>query len=276
MSALIHFTKMHGIGNDFAVIDAQEQLFDPTPALIAQMANRRTGIGFDQLLLLKKSTHADADFDYHIFNADGKEGQHCGNGARAIGLYIKHQTHNTKPITLQLHDRLITLTYEQDTIAVQMGSVRFSIHDTSYLNNRCDPQTLRINNQTITFYLADIGNPHVVIFTDHPDPKHLNDLGSAFNQHAHFPQGINVSFAHILSPAHLQLTVYERGLNCISQGCGTAACAAAAIGHQLNKLSSLIKVSQPGGDLTISITDDLSITMQGTANLIYHGQWITA
>lgn len=274
MATSIHFTKMHAIGNDFAVIDAQQQPFKPTAALITQMANRRTGIGFDQLLLLNKSTHPDANFDYHVFNADGKECQHCGNGARCIGLYIKHQTHSTQPVTLQLHDRLITLFYEQDDIAVDMGNVQFSIKNTPYMTNSCDPHTLRINDQAITFYLADIGNPHAVIFTDSQETKHLHDLGNAFNQHSHFPNGINVSLAHILSPTHLQLTVYERGLNHMSQGCGTAACVVAAIGHQLNHLSSRVNVSQPGGDLTINIKDNLSIIMQGTANLVYHGQWM--
>ena len=267
---------MHGLGNDFAVINTLNQAFTPTKKHIQQMASRRTGIGFDQLLLLENNTQQDADFNYRIFNADGNEVGNCGNGARCIGLYIKQQQLLSKPlILLKTRDRILQVLLNEDSILVNMGIPNFDPSSIPYLGKTSSyTHTIEAANQTIDFALVSVGNPHMIIFVSSSEQYNIDTIGSIFNQHPDFPRGINVSFAQIINREKLLLNVYERGVG-RTQACGTAACAATVVGRQLGHLSQSVTVIQPGGELCITWQDPgTAVMMQGDASCVYHGTWL--
>lgn len=271
------FTKMHGLGNDFVVINNLTGAFQPEVNAIQSMANRKTGVGFDQLLLLESSTHPLADFNYRIFNANGQEVEHCGNGARCIGLYIKH--HQLRPhhsFRLNTQDSILNISVDSsNTVTVNMGQPNFIAEDITYLHRKSGPiQLITLDNYELPFYLVSVGNPHAVILEPVTHPLNLDQLGKLFNQPSYFPRGINLSIAQIDDPSNVRLQVYERGVG-QTQACGTAACAVMALGHHLKKLTSSAQIHQPGGSLNVSWKGHgTDIIMQGEACYVFDGQWL--
>jgi len=268
---MINFTKMHGISNDFVVIDTTQQPFTPTMHLITAMANRKTGIGFDQLLLLHPTASQNADFDYTIYNADGSLASHCGNGARCIGLYLKLKQPSTDSFILQMSDRQIEVTHKQGQFTVNMGEPKFTI-EPNY-NTPVNNYHLTLNQQSVNFHVANVGNMHAIIFTDRLNKYNLNELGAEFNKHPSFPDGVNLSVAQIQSSTKIALQVYERGVG-ITQACGSAACAVMATAKMLEKVGNTTTIAQSGGNLSIQWKGPThNLFMQGDATLVYHGVW---
>ncbi len=262
----IPFTKMQGLGNDFAVIDATQTPFTLSSEQIQKMADRRTGVGFDQLLVLESTKDKQADFVYRIFNADGGEVGQCGNGARCIALFI-HDTGISErdEFTLKTTEGLLTVQRLKDgRVKVDMGQPRFASQET---------YDIKVGNETVVFSAVDVGNPHAVIVVDDVDAINLEPLARELTQHALFPEGVNVSVIQILDDRHIHQRVFERGAG-ETQACGSGACAGAIAGHLRGLLAENVWVQQPGGELEIEWQGpDKTVKMIGPAAFVYSGEW---
>lgn len=272
----IQFTKMHGLGNDFMVIDAINQSIDLTLEQITKLSCRHTGIGFDQCLLIEKSQHTDIDFFYRIFNADGHEVGQCGNGARCLARFVHHyglttkQTIRvaTKTTQMQLHIN------KDDTVSVDMGQPKLHPIDIPLQAKDQDIlYTLPITSDNdCAVHAINVGNPHAVMVVNDIASIDIAGLGKKVSEHAFFPEQTNAGFMQILNPSHVRLRVYERGCG-ETQACGSGAVAAAAIGRLYHQLNEEITVSLPGGDLQIRWpTVDSSIVLTGPATFVYEGK----
>ena len=271
----IQFTKMHGLGNDFMVIDAIRQKVDLTPRQIAALARRDTGVGFDQCLLIETSHQKDTDFFYRIFNADGHEVGQCGNGARCLarfahyyGLTTKQAISvATKTIRMQLHIN------KDDTVTVDMGQPKLNPIDIPLaIKNQDKFYTLPMaHDESCMIHAINVGNPHAVMIVSDTTSAPVQDLGRLISTHPLFPLETNAGFMQILSPRHIRLRVYERGCG-ETRACGSGAVAAVAIGRLYHQLDEQVTVSLPGGDLSVSWpTIDGSIFLTGPATFVYEG-----
>tara|TARA_B100001093_G_scaffold499920_1_gene549721 strand:- start:225 stop:1052 length:828 start_codon:yes stop_codon:yes gene_type:complete len=269
------FTKMHGLSNDFVVINNLDRKFHFTSQLIQHMSHRKQGIGFDQLLVLEPASHQSANYDYRIFNNDGHEVEHCANGARCIALYIREKNLLKKDsVCLNIKDRLLHVTVDGNNVTVNMGKPQINPQNI-YYSEKCDSleQTIELCGIKIPFYLISMGNPHAVILSSLQDNYDLQKLGELMNQGDYFPKGINVSIAIIHTPEKISLRVFERGAG-ITDACGTAACAAMAIGKYLKKLQPTIVAYQTGGPLSISWKNtEEDLMMSGSAVHVFDGHW---
>ena len=271
----ILFTKMHGLGNDFVVIDATKQRIDLTQDQIRTMADRRYGIGFDQLLLLELSWNPEIDFNYRIFNADGAEVEQCGNGARCIARYVKETGLSQKQeLVLQTLNGQIKARIENDNqVMVEMGVPYFEPQKIPFVADKTQLiYSLNLANTDIECSVVGIGNPHAIIFVDHIDRETVCGLGGELSVHPRFPQGVNVGFLQLIDSEHVLLRVYERGVG-ETQACGSAACAAVICGKRRGLLQDRVRVSQPGGDLFIHWPGLGSVVqMTGPAVTVYRGE----
>lgn len=251
------FTKMHGLGNDFVVLETLTQEITLSPEIIQRLSNRRTGIGCDQVLVLTKSGNQ-ADFNYRIFNADGSEAEHCGNGARCIAKFIHdNQFSNKTLVTLQLTKNSIqTEILSDQLIKVSMGEPTFF-------------ESFVFENHTV--FPVSIGNPHAIIFSESSHAQ-LETLGKLLNQDPHFPDGVNVSIASIINPCQIKLNVFERGVG-LTPACGSAACATAALAIHQNFCHGSVNVSMPGGTCTVEWPEKSSVFLSGPATTVYTGIW---
>ncbi len=270
----ISFSKMHGLGNDFVVIDAINQDINLSTEQIRFIANRHFGIGCDQLLLVEKPT-TNADFRYRIFNADGGEVEQCGNGARCFALFVHDQgLSNKDQITVETNTGIIYPRLEGgDQVSINMGAPRF------------EPASLPFNavelrpNYHITHHGEDIiigavsmGNPHAVYEVCDIDTAPVELLGPAISHHPDFPQRVNAGFMQIVDRNHIRLRVFERGSG-ETLACGTGACAAMVIGRQWGKLNETVKVDLPGGQLLIRwLGDGEPVWMTGPATHVFEGK----
>ena len=210
-----------------------------------------------------------------FFNADGQEVEHCGNGARCIGLYIQQQQLlNTSPIRLKTKQNILPISSDNDIISVNMGQPNLTAEAVHYTQRTTGfAQTLTVDQHTLSFYLVSVGNPHAIVIEPPPYDVDLDQLGTLFNQHTYFPEGINLSIARIEDPENIALQVYERGVG-QTQACGTAACAVMAVGRHLKQLASTVRVHQPGGTLIITWQGDgTDLMMRGEACHVFEGQW---
>lgn len=261
----LHFTKMQALGNDFVVIDAVHQAVSFTPAFIQTLANRRYGVGCDQVLILGTANDARADFSYRIFNADGTEVAQCGNGARCMGLFIQHhQLSDKKTVVLQTqHDLLSVSSCGANEFQVDIAHPKFSPAHIPFLPEQA--KTLS------PFYVVNVGNPHAVFCVDHIDLHQLEEIGAALQNHPAFPERVNVGFMQILSRKEITLAVFERGAG-MTQACGSGACAAVAVGQQQGWLDKTVRVKQAGGLLEVSWSaPDQKIQLRGEANIVFFG-----
>lgn len=274
----IQFTKMQGLGNDFVVIDARETPFALTTAQIQAMANRRYGVGFDQLLLIEQDSSGQADFRFRIFNADGGEAEQCGNGARCIALYIKERGLTTSSkISLNSLGGVLELTNHPDNkVTVKLGVPRFSPKDIPFLADQtAKDYTLELPGLApLTFGVVNVGNPHAVIRVDEINSAEVVELGGLISRHASFPEGVNVGFMQVIDPQQIRLRVFERGSG-ETLACGSGACAAMVIGRRNGWLQERVMVSQPGGSLSIDWQGPESpIHMTGPAAMVFTGTWL--
>lgn len=272
----IKFTKMHGLGNDFIVIDGINQKINLSLQQIATMAKRSTGIGFDQCLLIESSTQEGIDFNYRIFNADGQEVGQCGNGARCLALFVKyygltdkdHFTIATKTTKMELHIN------SDQSVCVDMGIPKLAPIDIPLIaKQQSEEYTLELSNdEMIALHAISVGNPHAVLLVRDVQTAPVLTLGKQISLHPSFPEHANVGFMQIVNPQHIKLRVYERGCG-ETQACGSGAVAAAAIGCLYHKLDKHIKVTLPGGDLLIdwpAFNEPIRLT--GPAVFVYEGQ----
>ncbi|MDK4624013.1 diaminopimelate epimerase [Kingella kingae] len=276
----LKFSKMHGLGNDFMVIDAINQTFEPRAEQIAQWANRYTGIGFDQLLVVEKAQSDDVDFRYRIFNADGGEVEQCGNGARCFVKFVTEQGLTDKPkIVVETARGIIKPRLNDDgLVTVNMGQPRFAPDDVPFVlrsGEKADDKTFIVVNgiDSAEMSLVSMGNPHAVMLVGDVATAPVENWGNALQNHARFPARVNVGFMQIVDAQHIKLRVFERGSG-ETQACGTGACAAVVSGVRLSLLTAgePIRVSLPGGDLYISWQDGGDVMMTGPAVTVFTGE----
>jgi diaminopimelate epimerase len=275
----VQFTKMHGLGNDFVVIDAVSQHVSLRSSQIQKLADRNTGIGFDQLLLIEPPSRPDADFDYRIFNSDGGEVQHCGNGARCFAKFVTDRELTAKPtITVNTARGLIELVItEKGLVRVNMGQPVLDPEALPYQAPPSPDQTQTVVLDTPdgarSFGLISMGNPHAVTVVDSVDATAVADIGQAIQNSSQFPDSVNVGFMEIVSTSEIRLRVFERGVG-ETLACGTGACAAVAYGRLLGRLDSEVNVATRGGNLQIEwqgVGHDLIMT--GPAESVFEGEF---
>lgn len=270
----LEFTKMHGCGNDFVVIDNVTQSMYLSPDKIKQLADRNFGIGFDQLLVVEPPYDPEQDFHYRIFNADGSEVEQCGNGARCFARFVKAKgLINKNRIAVSTKSGNIVLYLERDgQVTVNMGKPIFA-PDKIPLSAQKQEKTyiIRDNEQTFFVGAVSMGNPHCVIMVDDVDNYDVLGVGERLESHERFPERVNVGFMQIVSRKHIKLRVFERGVG-ETLACGTGACAAMVVGHLQEKLDNEVKVSLPGGDLQIKWQrEDQPVKMTGPADIVFEG-----
>ena len=271
----ISFTKMHGLGNDFVVIDCFEQDVNLSTAQIKTLADRHFGIGCDQVLLLGPPEHGSSDVRYRIYNADGREVSQCGNGARCIAAYLYGRGLVKKDeIIAETNEGLLKL-YRQDDgqVRVNMGVPRFEPADIPMrAKQRENKYQLQITGSELSFYAVSIGNPHAVLVVDDVEHTPVPVLGPEIQQSGMFPEGINVGFMQIVDRQHIRLRVYERGAG-ETLACGSGACAAVVAGYIDKRLAGQVDVSLKGGHLLVSWQGEGEpVWITGPAAFVYEGR----
>ena len=247
------FSKMQGAGNDFVVIDAVSQHPTLTEAHIRFLADRKLGIGCDQVLLVLPPDHPEADFRYRIYNADGSEAGQCGNGARCFGAFVRQKklTHRHR-LNIQVNRGLMQIAIDRDgSVSANLGAPIFDPADVPFLaETRDDDYTIDVDGQPITLGVLSMGNPHAVLQVDHCDSAPVATLGAAIESHTAFPERVNVGFMQVERRDLIHLRVFERGVG-ETAACGTGACAAVVYGINRGFLDQTVTVSLPGGKLTV-------------------------
>ena len=278
----IQFTKMHGLGNDFVVIDSFAQEIQLTSDQVRLMADRHFGIGCDQLLLLAPSDKAGIDVRYLIYNADGGEVSQCGNGARCVAAYLLENDlidglANGKAITAETRDGVITMTLQEgEQIRVNMGIPKLAPADVPIESQDYAAQyqlsLSGMSDMEITFSAVSMGNPHAVIVVDDVVIAPVLTMGPEMQKQTFFPEGVNVGFMQIIDSHHIKLRVFERGAG-ETLACGSGACAAVVAGCSNSSLNQEVDVELPGGHLQISWEGDGEpVWMTGPATFVYRGQ----
>ncbi|MDD9176659.1 MULTISPECIES: diaminopimelate epimerase [Aliivibrio] len=270
-----HFSKMHGLGNDFMVVDCLTQNIFFSPDLIRRLADRNRGIGFDQLLVVEAPYDPETDFHYRIFNADGTEVEQCGNGARCFARFVRMKGLTNKiSISVSTKKGKMTLKVEDDDqITVNMGEPVFEPNKIPFKATQAEKTyLLRADDKTLFCGAVSMGNPHCVTVVDDVDNYDVDKYGPLVEGHDRFPERVNAGFMEIVSPNEVKLRVYERGAG-ETQACGSGACGAVAIGIMQELLAEEVNVSLPGGDLQISWKGPgYPLFMTGPATHVYDGQ----
>ena len=271
----LQFSKMHGLGNDFMVIETIHQSFQPNAALIRQWSDRHTGIGFDQLLLVEPTQRDDADFRYRIYNADGGEVEHCGNGARCFARFVQDTglTDKTR-ITVETMRGVIVLETMQDgQVQVDMGVPDFEPASLPFsASSRQQHYDLQLNSETLAIGAVSMGNPHAVMLVEDITRAPVSSLGPQIESHPDFPNRVNAGFMQIVDEHTISLRVHERGAG-ETLACGTGACAAVAVGRAWGKLATPVTVQLAGGTLAIEWPGPgSSMMMTGPASHVFDGE----
>ena len=268
----LKFTKMHGAGNDFMVIDAINQTVLLSEQQIQMLAHRQFGVGFDQLLLVETSTIA--DFKYRIFNADGSEVSQCGNGARCFVRFVAEQgLSNKREIRVETASGIITPKLEENgLVTVNMGAPKFEPNAIPFIaDSTASCYSLIVSNHSVDISVVSMGNPHAVQIVEDVENAPVVSLGRQIELHPRFPERVNAGFMQIMNAHHIKLRVFERGSG-ETLACGTGACAAVVAGIQLGQLTSPVTVSARGGDLQITWQGgDAPVMMTGPAVTVFTG-----
>lgn len=271
----LKFTKMHGTGNDFVVIDATQQAFTLSEKDISLLSNRRFGIGFDQLLVVGQSKIKDVDFSYRIFNADGGEVNQCGNGARCFVTFVHDKKLTNKDeIIVETRSGIIKPRLEANgSVSVNMGPPIFNpIKIPISVPKENNKYSLDVNDRRIEFGAVSMGNPHAVIIAKNIDDAPVETVGRLLENNELFPERVNVNFMEILSRESVNLRVWERGAG-ETLSCGTGACASVVFGIKVGLLDSPCKVFTRGGELTIFWEGGESdVDLSGSAQSVFEGE----
>lgn len=270
----LRFSKMHGLGNDFVVIDAINQSVSLDAGQVRALADRHTGIGCDQLLLIEPARTAESEFFYRIYNADGGEVEQCGNGARCFARYVRdHGLTDNDTIRVETLSGIITLQIEADgQVTVNMGVPNFEPASLPFdMPERADSYTLD-DGQTTRFSVVSMGNPHAVTLVDDISTAPVAELGAFIESHPLFPQGVNAGFMQIRDRDHIQVRVFERGAG-ETLACGSGACAAMVIARQQGLVNDMVTIELRGGNLQICWEGEGEpVWMTGPAVHVFEGQ----
>jgi diaminopimelate epimerase len=269
------FSKMHGLGNDFVVIDAVNQRVKLNTHQIRHIADRRLGVGCDQLLLVEAAEQPDSEFRYRIFNADGREVEQCGNGARCFAKFVRDKGLTTSSrIPVQTKAGRIELTICEDgLVSVVMGVPRLEPEEIPFQAMvRAQRYALSVEGETVEIGAVSMGNPHAVLEVPHVDSAPVARLGAQIEAHARFPNHVNVGFMEIVDRSRIRLRVYERGVG-ETLACGSGACAAVVVGRIQGTLDATVSVGLRGGNLMVSWAgEDQPVLMKGPATFVFEGK----
>lgn len=266
---------MQGLGNDFMVIDAINQQIEFSAEQVKEWADRHFGIGFDQLLIVEMATQENVDFRYRIFNADGSEVEQCGNGARCFArfVYDKGLTDKTEIVVETASGIIVLYVEDSGLVRVNMGKPNF---EPASLPFQADQQAaeypLQVNGETLLIGAVSMGNPHAVLAVDEISTAPVEKFGAVLESHPRFPERVNVGFAQRVDRQHINLRVYERGA-AETLACGTGACAAMSVLRSWDQVDDEVRVSLPGGDLTIQWdgNPESVVWMSGPAITVFEG-----
>ncbi|NOH69018.1 diaminopimelate epimerase [Vibrio rotiferianus] len=270
-----HFSKMHGLGNDFMVVDCITQNVFFSQDLIRRLADRHTGVGFDQLLVVEAPYDPETDFHYRIFNADGSEVEQCGNGARCFARFVRLKGLTNKySVSVSTKKGKMILDVEDDgDVTVNMGVPEFEPNKIPFKAKQKEKTyIMRAGDKTLFCGAVSMGNPHVVTVVDDVDTADVEVLGPLLESHERFPERVNAGFMQVVDRNYIRLRVFERGAG-ETQACGSGACGAVAVGILQGLLDENVKVSLPGGDLRISWQGPgKPLFMTGPATHVFDGQ----
>ena len=264
------FAKMHGLGNDFVVMERPADGYVPNERELRAWADRRTGIGFDQLLLIEPSEQADAA--YRVFNADGGEVEQCANGARCVARFVAARD-GRNALTLESLGGAVKARVEPaGRVTLELGEPSFEPADLPFIADLADRYELALNSDRVEFGAVSVGNPHAVLAVDSVDGAPVGILGPALEQHERFPRGVNVGFAEFVEATRLRLRVHERGVG-ETRACGTGAAAAVAVGRLWGRLDEEVVVRLPGGELTVRWSGPGAVLeLSGPTTWVYRGR----
>lgn len=272
----LRFSKMHGLGNDFMVIDAINQSVSLSAEKIRSLANRHFGVGFDQLLMVEPTDRKDADFRYRIYNADGHEVEQCGNGARCFATFVRsHGLTKDTAITVSTATGLLILKVQPDgQVQVDMGRPEFAPERIPFNNAvQQDRYSLLIDGQAQEFGVVSMGNPHAIQLVNDIESAPVAELGPLIESHEAFPNRVNAGFMQVVDESHIRLRVYERGAG-ETPACGSGACAAVAVGRLWGMLAGNVEVELSGGKLVIQWagSDNDPVFMTGSATHVFDAE----
>ncbi len=272
---LLRFTKMHGLGNDFMVVDLVTQSARFTPEKVRQLADRNFGIGFDQLLLVEPPDRPEMDFRYRIFNADGSEVEQCGNGARCFARFVQdHKLSHKRTLKVQTAKGDIVLSVQDNgEISVDMGAPRLQPAEVPFqADAEAATYSLEVDGQNHEVSAVSMGNPHGVLLVEDLDNAPVHTLGPKIEHHPRFPERCNAGFMQVISRSEVRLRVWERGVG-ETLACGTGACAAMVAGRLRGLLDDDVRVHLPGGSLRIQWAGaGEPVIMTGPATRVFEGQ----
>lgn len=271
----LRFTKMHGLGNDFVMIDAISQRIRITPERAKSLADRHFGVGCDQVLVVEAPQSSDADFRYRIFNHDGGEVENCGNGARCFAVFVRQRKLTGKRVIRAetAAGILVLHVLEDNRVRVNMGIPQLEPAEIPFTAaQRSTVYTLPISGQVLNISAVSMGNPHAVTVVDAVDDYNVNAIGPQVEQHSHFPRRVNAGFMQLIDRHRAKVRVYERGAG-ETLACGTGACAAAVAGQLQGLLDSPVQIELSGGTLEIEWAgENQPVYMTGPATTVFHGQ----
>lgn len=274
-SVRLRFSKMHGLGNDFIVLDGISQRIRLSEDKIRRLADRRFGVGCDQILLVEVPQNPDVDFRYRIFNADGSEVENCGNGARCFARFVlERKLTGKREIVVETANGIMTLrVLDNDDVQVDMGAPRLTPAELPFIaEQRAVTYPLELDDTTLEISAVSMGNPHAVTVVDNVKTAPVEVWGPQVERHPRFPRRVNAGFMEVVSRNEINLRVYERGSG-ETLACGTGACAAVVAGRLRNLLDSPVTVNLPGGSLTIAWQGEgHPVLMSGPATHVFHGQ----
>jgi diaminopimelate epimerase len=271
----LRFSKMHGLGNDFVVIDGVSQSVRLTPEKIRNIADRNFGIGCDQVLLVETPQRPDVDFRYRIFNCDGSEVENCGNGARCFAVFVRERKLTGKNvIKVETAGGLIELRVQDDEqVSVNMGVPRLEPAQIPFVADmQARTYPIEVAGETYEISAVSMGNPHGVLLVDNTKTAPVAELGPLLEKHERFPARVNVGFMQVVTSNEINLRVFERGVG-ETLACGTGACGAVVAGRLRGLLDDKVKVNLPGGSLHIEWPGEgQAVIMTGPAVTVFHGQ----
>jgi diaminopimelate epimerase len=271
---ILKFTKMHGAGNDFVVIDLVSQRCRLRARDIRKLADRNFGIGCDQVLVVEPPQSPDVDFRYRIYNADGSEVEQCGNGARCFARFVRDRKLTTKRvISVETASGVIELrVQDRDEVVVDMGAPRLQPADIPFTaESQAISYPLKVGHQQLEIGAVSMGNPHAVLRVDDTESAPLETLGPLIESHVLFPRHTNAGFMQVVSEQEINLRVYERGVG-ETLACGTGACAAVVYGILRGWLKDTVTVNLPGGKLSLSWAGvGQPVIMTGPTDVVFEG-----
>jgi diaminopimelate epimerase len=270
----LKFTKMHGAGNDFVVVDLISQRYRLRPRDVRRLADRHFGVGCDQVLVVEAPRNPQVDFSYRIFNADGDEVEQCGNGARCFARFVREKKLTGKRVlTVETAGGIIELRVRnRSDVEVDMGAPILEPAEIPFAaDRRADSYRLRLEATELEIGAVSMGNPHAIVQVDNVDTADVAALGPIIESHPDFPNRVNVGFMQLVSEQNIRLRVFERGVG-ETLACGTGACAAVVYGISRGWLRDSVTVELPGGKLSISWAGaDQPVVMTGPTEVVFEG-----